>query len=448
MSAPTPEATLAEMSDLVRASARKMPHTTAAAERETWAAFERWCHGTGRNPLPAVEHTLLAYLAERADLAWGSVKRIIGVVNRIHDRHGYQRPGREACRAVLRETARVRGRVAEALVDDLSMAELRAMSRVLRGQPGGDGPALRLSAATAACVLLGIQCPLDTHHLAELWDRIAIDVPPKEVAISVGTARRLLRDRDDPFLTAMFRGAAALKADEGRAGDAWAPSGAALASAWRRAGLGTAPAQLPAGMRRDDLTWLITNIEPDTHRRLRDRAYLLVGVTLALRHEDLAHLRIENVSCDPDGAGYRVYFTRSKADPDGSRPPRLVPHVTTPDGDCDELCPACALRDHLRVVAGVGRSTGYVFATLYAGKWAPMTRQNARLRIRDAWRRTNPTSEKRIASRSCRVTGATLAYDAGMPVAEIAAEVTLHATIDEADRYIRRHHETEFQLTY
>jgi hypothetical protein len=35
-----------------------------------------------------------------------------------------------------------------------------------------------------------------------------------------------------------------------------------------------------------------------------------------------------------------------------------------------------------------------------------------------------------------------------MTVAEIAAEVTLHAAIDEADRYIRRHHETEFQLTY
>ena len=448
MSAPTPESTLAEMSDLVRASGRKMPHTAAAVEREIWARFERWCQANGRDPLPAVEDTLLAYLAERADLAWSSVKGIITVVNRIHDRHAYRRPGQQACKAVLREIARVRGRIAEPLVDDLSSAELRAMSRVLRGQPGGDGAALRLSAATAACVLLGIQSPPDTYHLAELWDRVAIDVSPKEVAVSIGTARKLLRDKDDPFVSAMLRRAAALKADERRAGVARAPSGAALASAWCRAGLGTAPAQIPAGMRRDDLTWLITNIEPDAHRRLRDRAYLLVGVTLALRHEDLAHLRIENVSCDPDGAGYRVYFTRSKADPDGSRPPRLVPHVMTPDGDCDELCPACALRDHLRVVAEAGRLTGYVFATLYAGKWAPMTRQNARLRIRDAWCRTNPTSEKRIASRSCRVTGATLAYNAGMTVADIAAEVTLHAAIDEADRYIRRHHETEFQLTY
>lgn len=451
ISAPIPDESLTETSDAVRAAGRQQPHTTEAVDREVWAAFERWCDATNRDALPTTEASLLAYLNEHPDWSWSYAKQITVVVNRVHVRNGHPKPAGAATNSKLRELARERGRIAEPLVDDFSADELLAMSRVLRGQPGGDGDAiLRLSAAVIGCVLLGIQSPLDRTSLTAVWRGLDIRPRPGELVVSHDATRRLLREKDDPFVATVLRRAAALKSDEDIV-DCGRKSGVpTLSCAWRRAGFGAAPERIPTDIGRDDLAWLITSIKPDAHRRLRDRAYILVGVFWALRHEDLAHLLIQNVQSDPDGNGYRAYFARSKADPEGSRPARLLPHVRQPDGSgrCDELCPACALHEHLRAVAAEGRTDGLLFATLYAGRRSAMTRQNARLLVRNAWLRTSPASNKRVATRSCRVTGATLAYQAGMPVDEIASKVTLHATIDEADRYIRRHNETEFQLNY
>ncbi len=66
-----------------------------------------------------------------------------------------------------------------------------------------------------------------------------------------------------------------------------------------------------------------------------------------------------------------------------------------------------------------------------------MTRQNGSLLIKAAWQAAGLDPSRRIGTRSLRATGATAAWEIGMPLPQIAETVTLHATLSEVQRYIR-----------
>jgi site-specific recombinase XerC len=58
-----------------------------------WTAFETWCAGTARNPLPADPDTVAAFLAEAAQsLSSGSLGRRASAIGARHRQHGFASP--------------------------------------------------------------------------------------------------------------------------------------------------------------------------------------------------------------------------------------------------------------------------------------------------------------------------------------------------------------------
>ncbi|OIQ79184.1 phage integrase family protein [mine drainage metagenome] len=201
-------------------------------------------------------------------------------------------------------------------------------------------------------------------------------------------------------------------------------------TAFRRSGI---KPDAPVGALTDrQWAWLWRGLDPDMPRRLRDRAYVLVGVTHARRHAELQRLNIEDIRSTP--AGFHITYVDRK---NRSTIIRDLHHAIGPDTTCSVECGACALQDLLDWEAQcMGRTTGPAFATRYAGTVRPMTRQNGRHRIREATRHI--ADQPWGSTRSLRAGAATSAWEAGWSVEQIAREVTGHNDLSQADLYIRR----------
>ena len=178
--------------------------------------------------------------------------------------------------------------------------------------------------------------------------------------------------------------------------------------------------------------WLWRGIDPDMPRRLRDRAYVLVGLAHARRHAELRRLDFDDIT--PTTAGFHITYLDHK---NRTTIARDLHHVTAPDTTCGVECGACALQDLLDWENHcMGRSTGPVFATRYGGTVRRMTRQNGRHRIREA--ASHIDDHPWGSTRSLRAGAATSAWEAGQTLEQIAREVTGHLDISQADLYIRR----------
>jgi integrase len=180
-------------------------------------------------------------------------------------------------------------------------------------------------------------------------------------------------------------------------------------------------------------TWLWRGLDPELPRRLRDRAYLLVGVAHARRHAELRRVDLEQVTATV--AGFHVTYFDHKSN---TWIGKDLHHVISPDGTCGAECAACALRDLLDwEYQCMGRTTGPVFATRYGAKVGRMTRHNGRHRIRAATSRV--AGHPWGSTRSLRAGGATSAWEAVWSLEQIARECTGHRDISQAALYIRRH---------
>jgi len=193
------------------------------------------------------------------------------------------------------------------------------------------------------------------------------------------------------------------------------------------------PINVTAGELDDDLWgWVWTNIDPDTPRRVRDRAYLLVGLANARRHIELARLDISDVH--PIADGYRLEYRRTK---NGDPHSAVVAHLGDGQDPCPTSCPACALADQLRVAKDFrGQTTGPLLATRYGGELRTMTRQNGRLRVRHLTKAAD--GQAWGSTRSLRAGAATSAAERGWSLPQIA-KLTGHRDLNQVPVYVRRH---------
>lgn len=428
----------------LRRAGSALAPSTLTAHGWRWVHFERWCGARGRSALGASEGLVLDYLRSHEGWSWAHAKAVVGTVRWKHQVEQLPDPVSARVQAHVRRIGSEHGRVTDPLVDAMRVVDLAAAVAAM-DHPYASGPTVALSAAAlVAAARLGRRLP-SRAPLVETLRHVRTDFRDRDVVLRAcdGTVAVVDSQRDFAAWDALQRARPWLPLT-GLPHAPHAADGARLELAFARSGLGQAPTLFaPAEMEPSDLAWLCAHLDPAFSRRARNRAYLVLGVLLALRHSDLVdRLTVENCVEHPDG--YLLRFGQLK---NGESPHRPLPHVPAAAGGHDALCPACALTTHLRCVRAAGRESGPVIATRYAGQWRPMTRQNGRLIVLAAWAAAELPAEKRIATRSLRSGGATSAYEAGLSVVEIAQQVTLHHSIDEANGYIRaRFAEGGFEL--
>lgn len=435
--------------EFLRRAGRASSANTEEAHRWRWKHFDDFCARQGVEPLPCDEAVLLRYLRAHAAWSWAHARAVVGTVRRQHHQSGWPDPAGQAVRSYVTGVGLERGRVAQPLVDALRVSDLSRIVQCLHSPaPDVERAVAMLAAALVCAFMCGIRVPTTGLDPAAILSQVRIGFREGDVVLRPrGSAPVVIGSAgtDAWMWETLHRARAWIPAADG----SWPePSdfarGVNLPLAFRRAGLGPAPAILdPAQVSVADLAWACQNLDPQLARRNRDRAYLVLGVLLALRHADLVDgLTMEG--CIEEAAGYRLRFGWLKT---GIAPERALPHVELPGAPPHPLCPACALGAHLRSARAAGRTEGAVFATRYGGIWRPMTRQNGRLIVAGAWAAAGLPSDRRIATRSMRVGGATSAREAGWSILDIAERLTLHRCYDVAAGYVRAQAPDDFELT-
>jgi site-specific recombinase XerD len=101
--------------------------STKAAYDRAWKAFVAWCSATGREPLPASEDTLIAYVA--ALHIEGRAVTTVGVrlagVGHAHSEAGHEYAGGAALKKTLKGYARHHGRAAGRQAHAMRVSDLR-----------------------------------------------------------------------------------------------------------------------------------------------------------------------------------------------------------------------------------------------------------------------------------------------------------------------------------
>jgi integrase len=108
---------------------------------------------------------------------------------------------------------------------------------------------------------------------------------------------------------------------------------------------------------------------------------------------------------------------------------------------CPPFCPACVLRDHLEIRgrSGAGPEDA-VFVGARGDRFGENGGRHAVRRLHDLVADLDDAEDgthRVIGTRTLRVTGVTLAYEAGMSVGEIADKLTAHRSKNMPTRYLR-----------
>ena len=213
-----------------------------------------------------------------------------------------------------------------------------------------------------------------------------------------------------------------------------------------------------------ELEWFLRTLPPHAPLALRDSAILLTGTTLARRHQDLRELQLQhirinnephNTSHTPSSAGSVTYTQpRSKTDPYGRGLEKTLHHLNpraahtcTPDQPCHPDCPVRALTDYLTHQQHVTHrnphtplfTRGTPTANNNAANNKPpaaLTSRHWAQHLKNTWQTAGLPDNKRIASRSMRATGATLAHHGGASIEDICS-LTDHHSPEIAATYIR-----------
>lgn len=202
----------------------------------------------------------------------------------------------------------------------------------------------------------------------------------------------------------------------------------------------------------DDRAWLILNAgDREIARRRSDLAYFYGGITTALRHASWCELVLGEVAVKPEGLVLNVPPTKHKsgnADLGQGKPGgwlhKPIAHQRDKHG-CVAHCPACAVLAHLDVRRRHG-ATGkdLLFPPLHtdAARFSTGAGTNA---LRRVWAlaeeflgHPDRAVEVRIGTRSLRVTAATLARVAKMPLWRIQ-QLLDHRDPGVTELYIRIH---------
>lgn len=187
-------------------------------------------------------------------------------------------------------------------------------------------------------------------------------------------------------------------------------------------------------------------------RRCSDLAYFYTGITTALRHATLCRLDLDEVEIRPEGLVLNVPPTKHKSGNadlgqglQGEWLRKAVAHQRTSHGICLPHCPACALLTHLEIRRRQGaKGKDRVFPPLHADATL-FSRRAGTASLRRVWAMAeeflgNPEREVEvlIGTRSLRVTAATLARLAKLPLATIQRLLD-HRDPGITELYVRIH---------
>lgn len=440
--------------------------------RRATSRFADWCDLHGLSAAPTDEETLLLYLhSRRHDLApdtAGSEARNIAWGLTVA---GHPSPIGERTYRYL-SARRREPRQPDPLVDDFTIDEIERMITASR-EHGMPRPVLCIRAAIVIGWYLAKSATSRNVPLPSMPLRLPFHIPADHIHVTTRDIKiteprssfRVMIDREsDPVgYDAVL---SALKSASDSPRESTYPLkpqrhkvnliADLVSKRWLDStGVSQAPEWTPtlAATSIEERNWVVRETQPLHWKRVSERAYLLVGVVTARRHAELSRLLIRDIEPLPGGAYRFTIGENEKGNLLASRyggPARygtyLIDHLPTDTNEgqatqerassvCSAICPACALAEHLAMRTRQGGADG---DPLFVTQWGtPMSRtQDGRIMVRKMWDRLpEPKPEKRIGSRSLRVTGRTLAARAGMSDHD-AADLLL-ATPQVARRYNR-----------
>jgi hypothetical protein len=421
---------------------------TIANQRATFARLDRWRAAKNIGPMPMTEAEILQYFfSRREDWSFGYVRASMVHIRRTYLERGWADPFThisEAYRATLRRDL---GEVKEPSIDALRVGDLHMIANTYTEDVSSDPGLVRLRAAVSLCVLAGLaltapgrrngsivavtRLPADAFTVRA--ESILVAVPGREPFILTG-------DRW-PHAFKALRQALTMTAHPQPlrcTGNERGQLSRALIRAGHDADLHD-PTTFSA-LGEDELYWLLQSLDPGTRKRLRDLAYLTVGVHLARRHQDMSEITLDGV--EPTAAGFRVFQARSKTDPEAVGVVMELCHslpgsTCTDSAPCAPACPVLALHRYLDFERFTrNRTAGPLFVSTRKDCAKPMTRSNGMWIVADAFARAG-RPDAHVGTRALRAGGATSASEAGASIADIAA-LTGHTSPVMARRYVRR----------
>lgn len=394
------------------------PVQLSAGDVTAGNTFERW--RVQRAPLaPVDERLLLAYLVDRPDWSPLTARTTVQKLDRVFTAHSGRRLSSDAVATYIARMRATREHAPLELVPALRFDDARRIvTEADRLEVSADVSALRAGLLMLRG-LTDLSLPLKT-----CWSRISGLV--------------LESDADGVYLSLNDRGKRV--AVPSQDADAWKQHLSVLnnrrrvygllRTAYGRAGLDPNTVAATLTEERWDQHWRA--LDPQIEKKIRNRAYLLVGTVTARRHAELARFTWDDVTVHPDGVSVRYQDNKH------GRPVHYeLTHPGTTQTPCPVECAACALEDLLIWQTECeGRRGGLVFATTYAGTTRAMSRQNGRLLIRSLTGLITDTPWG--GTRSLRAGAATSWFERGLPIEQIARYITHHDSLHEARKYIRK----------
>lgn len=210
-------------------------------------------------------------------------------------------------------------------------------------------------------------------------------------------------------------------------------------------------AQWWADAAREHRVRLMALMDTGLPARTQDAAYLLTGLTSLFRNAELVRLNIGDVVRRPDGTGFDYALARHKSAMHAARHGSVarplvgaLEHEVGAEG-CAAVCAACAMDRHLRLRAwhGAGPEDPLFVAYNSPGHDSLRRLASAGLGTRVVRKVAAETgledgSERRVGTRSLRVSGATWLHQAGMSYQELQ-EVGTWSSVLYARLYVRRY---------
>lgn len=430
---------------------------SAAEYARAHANFTDWCLENEQPVSPTVEQAMLRYVHSRyPTLRWSYVKNLLtGIAS--HEKHlGHPDPRTERTKSYLKGLRRELGSNKAKLVDAFEPQHLVAMLAAASTALGSD---IRSVPARRAAVALSVLTGLPPFRDESEQDSITGDgpltagdlsrsdfltLPSGSLHLRRGEIDVVLDGEGDPDLVAMIQ--AALDNDAGSDMPFAVPRSALASIAQRAQDAGIqGPIHAAATWSRlsdVQLFWVLGSFDPHLRARLRNIGYLVVGFTLARRHQDMVEMQVEDIQ--RSGTVRRLVQRRSKVDPLGARPLiKVLAHQAPERGcvtgaPCHVLCPVRALDDYLALERyAYGRVSGPLWATVYGGQTRAMTKANGAIIIKQLWAAAGLPEDAKVATRSMRAGGATAASRAGASIQDIC-DLTDHSDPAVAIIYVRK----------
>lgn len=476
---PTPPEALPSPGVISELAEGRLAENTRARIAWTQQRFTRWAAAHNLPALPATEQTLIRWLHSQEDrLAPMTMRAYADGVRAAHRLAGHPDPGGPRLSGYLVAMTRAAADSGTLRRPRVTAVDLGDVVNAVDTDLLCTGPQGSILQARALVgLLLGRACRAPLRHLVQL-ELTQVILDDDDLTVHLPTtkqdpARRvhLTRTPGDPLcpVTAVAAYVPHLPAGTTRllgivnhspavrqppvvvAEPVPAHRGhrvheAALRRAGRRAGLELALSPYPsAGMSEGDVRWLLPFLNWQVMLQLRNRAYVLLGIALARRADELNRLLVGDFSMRADGADVLVRSSKTDGEGQGILMP-LTHEEDDHSAGCVSHCPVGALQqwtDIMRRLWDISE-TAPLFPSMQAGQSKPtgtLTTADGSRILRQVLGRDD------VSSRTMRASTITALRAEGEPLDRIA-EVSGHRSIGQLTRYLRilDPHEDQYHL--